>query len=190
MAPVADAVVPVIDVLAPVTDVVAPVPDVAGAVVSLTQLPSDLSFFLLSTVGVAPVVDGSGGTDGEGWGIAASASGASQVPLVAPLSGTPDAPAAGNAATGLSSLDATALGGFAMLSGMAPLAKEDANPIADEQSYVQRAWDFLRASLWALAAVALPGVVGLVIVTAVGVRVAYGPRPGSKRSEGTARRRH
>ena len=213
VAPVTDAVAPVIDAVAPVIDAVAPVPDVAGAVVPLTQLPFDLSSFLLSTAGVAPVVDGFGGIDGDGLGIAAGVSGASQVPLVLPLAGTPGAPTAGSAATGVASLDVMALGGLSLLSGMAPLAPHDIVPMG-EQSYFQRAWEFLRASMWALAAVALPGVAGLVIITAVGVRVAYGPRTGSasrpagiahfarrgplgivrskliRRSEGTARRRH
>ena len=213
VAPVTDAVAPVTDAVAPVIDAVAPVPDVAGAVVPLTQLPFDLSSFLLSTAGVAPVVDGFGGIDGDGLGIAAGVSGASQVPLVLPLAGTPGAPTAGSAATGVASLDVMALGGLSLLSGMAPLAPHDIVPMG-EQSYFQRAWEFLRASMWALAAVALPGVAGLVIITAVGVRVAYGPRTGSasrpagiahfarrgplgivrskliRRSEGTARRRH
>ena len=213
VAPVTDAVAPVTDAVAPVIDAVAPVPDVAGAVVPLTQLPFDLSSFLLSTAGVAPVVDGFGGIDGDGLGIAAGVSGASQVPLVLPLAGTPGATTAGSAATGVASLDVMALGGLSLLSGMAPLAPHDIVPMG-EQSYFQRAWEFLRASMWALAAVALPGVAGLVIITAVGVRVAYGPRTGSasrpagiahfarrgplgivrskliRRSEGTARRRH
>jgi hypothetical protein len=212
VAPVIDAVAPVIDAVAPVADAVAPVPDVAGAVVPPTQLPSDLSSFLLSTAGVAPVVDGFGGIDGDGFGIAAAAPGASQVPLVLSLAGTPGAPAAGNAATGVASLDVMALGGLSLLSGMAPLAPHDVVPMG-ESSYFERAWEFLRASMWALAAVALPGVCGLVIITAVGVRVAYGPRTGFasrpagisrfarrgplgvvrskliRRSEGTARRR-
>jgi hypothetical protein len=212
VAPVADAVAPVADAVAPVADAVAPIPDVAGAVVPLTQLPSDLSSFLLSTAGVAPVVDGFGGIDGNGLGIAAAAPGASQVPRVLPLAGTPGAPAAGNAATGVASLDVMALGGLSLLSGMAPLAPHDVVPMG-ESSYFERAWEFLRASMWALAAVALPGVCGLVIITAVGVRVAYGPRTGFasrpagiarfarrgplgvvrsksiRRSEGTARRR-
>jgi len=105
VAPVIDAVAPVVDAVAPDIDAVAAVPDVAGAVVPLTQLPFDLSSFLLSTAGVAPVVDGFGGIDGDGLGIAAGVSGASQVPLVLPLAGTPGAPTAGSAATGVASLD-------------------------------------------------------------------------------------
>src|SRR4029079_9274076 len=95
VAPVTYAVAPVIDAVAPVIDAVAPVPDVAGAVVPLTQLPFDLSSFLLSTAGVAPVVDGFGGIDGDGLGIAAGVSGGRAGPLVLPLSGTPGRPDAG-----------------------------------------------------------------------------------------------
>ena len=67
VAPVTDVVAPVTDCLAPVSDVIAPGQDmVAGAVVPLTQLPSDLSSFMLGIAGVAPVGDGSGGIDGAG----------------------------------------------------------------------------------------------------------------------------
>ena len=66
LAPVPNAVAPVTDVAAPVPDPVAPVSDViasvqdmltsvAGAVVPLTQLPSDLSSFLLGIAGVQSV---------------------------------------------------------------------------------------------------------------------------------------
>ena len=59
VAPVSDVVAPVPDVVGPVSDVSAVVQDmltsVAGAVVPLTQLPSDL-FFLLGIAGVQPVV--------------------------------------------------------------------------------------------------------------------------------------
>jgi hypothetical protein len=76
--PVTDVVTPVTNVLGPVTDVIAPGQDmltlVAGAVVPLTQLPSDLSSFMLGVAGVAPAGDGSGGIDGAAlW--------ASQLPL-------------------------------------------------------------------------------------------------------------
>ena len=67
-APVTDVVASVPDLVAPVTDVLTPVSDViasvqymptsvAGAVVPLTQPPSDLSSFLLGIAGVAPVTD-------------------------------------------------------------------------------------------------------------------------------------
>ena len=65
--PVTDVVAPVINVPAPVSDVIAQGQDmVAGAVVPLTQLPSDLSSFMLGIAGAAPVGDGSGGIDGAG----------------------------------------------------------------------------------------------------------------------------
>ena len=129
VAPVTDAVAPVTDVVAPVTDVVAPVTDVvapvtnvltpvsdviapgqymptsvAGAVVPLTQPPSDLSSFLLGIAGVAPVEDGSGGIHGPGLAAAAGGSGASPVPLVLPLAGVSGVPVAGNA-TRVATLD-------------------------------------------------------------------------------------
>ena len=63
-------VAPVPNLVAPVSDVIASVQDmltsVAGAVVPLTQLPSDLSSFLLGIAGVPPVVDGVGGIHGAG----------------------------------------------------------------------------------------------------------------------------
>ena len=133
LAPVTDAVAPVTDVVAPVTDVVAPVSDViapgqymptsvAGAVVPLTQPPSDLSSFLLGIAGVAPVEDGSGGIDGAGLGAAAGVSGASQVPLVLPLAGISGRADGRQRATRVASLDVISLGGVSLLSGMAPLA--------------------------------------------------------------------
>ena len=68
VAPVTDVVASVTDLVAPVTDVLTPVSDViapgqymptsvAGAVVPLTQPPSDLSSLLLGIAGVAPVTD-------------------------------------------------------------------------------------------------------------------------------------
>ena len=108
VAPVTDVVAPVTDVLTPVSDVIAPgqyMPtSVAGAVVPLTQPPSDLSSFLLGIAGVAPVEDGSGGIHGPGLAAAAGASGASPVPLGPPLAGIPGVPVAGNA-TRVATLD-------------------------------------------------------------------------------------
>ena len=73
---------PVSDVIASVQDMLTPV---AGAVVPLTQLPSDLYSFLLGIAGVAPVVDGVGGIHGPGLSAAAGASVASRLPLGLPL---------------------------------------------------------------------------------------------------------
>jgi hypothetical protein len=190
-APVPDLVPPVTNVGAPVTNVaavpnlVAPVSDVlasvqdtmptsvASAVVPLAQSPSDLSF-LLGIAGVEPVGDGLGDADGAGPGGAVGASVASQGLLVLPFAGVARGPVAGNP-TGVATLDVIALGRASALSGMAPRATQDVIPMG-EQSYFPWTSDLLlRASLWALAAVALPGIAGLVILTAAGVRLSYGP---------------
>ena len=85
--------------MAPVSDVIALVQDmltsVAGAVVLLTQLPSDLSSFLLGIAGVEPVVDELAGIHGPGLSAAAGASVASRLPLGLPLAGISGPPRAG-----------------------------------------------------------------------------------------------
>jgi hypothetical protein len=192
LAPVTNVVAPITDLVAPVTDVVAPVTNVlttlsdviapgqymptsvAGAVVPLTQPQSDLSSFLLGIAGVAPVEDGSGGIHGPGLAAAAGASGAPPVPLVLPFAGVSGVPVAGNA-TRVATLDVILLGRVSALSGMAPQAPNGAFPMGAE-SFFPHVFDelLLITSLWALAAVALPGVGGLVILTVVGVRIGYG----------------
>ena len=186
VAPVADVVTPVTNVLAPLTDVIAPgqyMPtSVAGAVVPLTQPPSDLSSFLLGIAGVAPVEDGSGGIHRPGLAAAAGASGASPVPLVMPFVGVSGVPVAGNA-TRVATLDVILLGRVSALSGMAPQAPNGAFPMGVEPLF-RHVFDelLLIASLWAVAAVALPGVGGLVILTVAGVRIQYGRlKPDSHR---------
>ena len=100
--------------VAPVSDVSALVQDmltsVAGAVVPLTQLPSDLYSFLLGIAGVQPVVGGVEGIDGR-WavgsrgcvgGVAIAAGPATCRYLGAlPLAGVSGLPVAGNAQPGL-----------------------------------------------------------------------------------------
>jgi hypothetical protein len=186
VAPVTDVVTPVTNALAPLTDVIAPgqyMPtSVAGAVVPLTQPPSDLSSFLLGIAGVAPVEDGSGGIHRPGLAAAAGASGASPVPLVMPFVGVSGVPVAGNA-TRVATLDVILLGRVSALSGMAPQAPNGAFPMGVELLF-RHVFDelLLIASLWAVAAVALPGVGGLVILTVAGVRIQYGRlKPDSHR---------
>ena len=96
------------------------------------------------------------------------------MPLVLPFAGVSGVPVAGNAAR-VATLDVIALGRVSALSGMAPQAPNGAFPMGAE-SFFPRVSDelLLIASLWALAAVALPGIGGLVILTVVGVRVQYG----------------
>jgi hypothetical protein len=190
VAPVTDMVLtPVTNVVAlpnlvaPVTGVITAVQDmltsVAGAVVP--QLQSSLAS-LFSIVGVAPVVDGLGPIHGAGRSAAAGLSLASQSPLVLPLAGMPGVPLAGNAAgvptpwgIAAPTFGATTHEGPASsLPGMAPLAPAGAIPMG-VQSFFRHAYSelVLPASLSALAAVALPGAGGLVILIAAGMRVGY-----------------
>ncbi len=169
--PITGVVAPVTDALAPVSDVIAPGQDllasVAGAVVPLTQPPCDLSSFLLGIAGVAPAGDGSGGIHGPGLSAAAGTTGESPARI-------PGVPLAGNA-TPVGTLDVIALSRASALSGMAPLAPDRATPIGvPSQSFFQQLCELLLiASLWALAAAALPGIGGLLTLTAAGVRVGY-----------------
>jgi hypothetical protein len=199
--PAADVVAPVADVAAPpnvvasVPNLVAPTSDViaflqdmltagASAVVPLTQLQSDLFSWFSSLFGIAgaqPVVVGLGGADGAGRPAAADASVASQLPRVRAFAGIPGVPLAGNT-TGVATPEGIAASTFgattqavraSSLSGMAPPAPNGASPMG-EQSFFRDACELLlRASLWALAAAALPGAGGLVILTAAGVCIGY-----------------
>jgi hypothetical protein len=199
--PAADVVAPVADVAAPpnvvasVPNLVAPTSDViaflqdmltagASAGVPLTQLQSDLFSWFSSLFGIAgaqPVVVGLGGADGAGLPAAADASVASQLPRVRALAGIPGVPLAGNT-TGVATPEGIAASTFgattqavraSSLSGMAPPAPNGASPMG-EQSFFRDACELLlRASLWALAAAALPGAGGLVILTAAGVCIGY-----------------
>ena len=171
--------------VAPVSDVIALVQDmlssVAGAVVLLAQLPSDLFSFLLGIAGVQPVVAGVGGVDGPGLSAAAGASVASRLPLGLPLAGISGPPLAGvsglpvtGEATGVAPLDVIALGRASAVSGMAPVAPDGAFPIG-AGSFFRHVFGelLLPVSLWALAAGALPGAGGLVILFATGARLGY-----------------
>ena len=151
VAPVSDVIAPVTNVVAPVSDVIAPVQDmltsVAGAVVPPTQLQSDLSSFSLGIAGVEPVGNGLGGIDGAGLSATAGAS------IFGAMS------EAGRASS---------------LPGMAPPAPNGAIPMG-VRSFPRHALHDLpvAVSLAALAAVALPAVGGLVILTLAVVRVGY-----------------
>ena len=203
VAPVPDVVAPVPDVVAPVPDVVAPVPDVvtpisdiivflknmltaaASAVVPLTQLQCDLFSWFSSLFGIAsvqPVVVGLGGAAGAGLSEAsADASVAPQSPLVRALAGIRGVPLAGKA-TGVAAPEGiaaftfgamTQIGRASPLAGVAPLAPNGAIP-TDVQPFFRDACELLiRVSLWTLAAAALPGLGGLLILTATGVRIGY-----------------
>jgi hypothetical protein len=164
--------------VAPVSDVIALVQDmfssVAGAVVLLAQLQSDLFSFLLGIAGVQPVVAGVGGVDGAGLSPAAGASVVSQWRLVLALTGIPGVPLASHAATGVATLDVIALGRASALPGMAPLAPDAALPIGAGSFFRHVVGELLLpVSLWALAAGALPGAGGLVILFAAGARLGF-----------------
>ena len=167
VAPVPNVVASVPNVVAPVSDVIAPVQDmltsVAGAVVPPTQLQSDLSSFSLGIAGVEPVESGLGGIDGAGLSATAGAS------IFGAMS------EAGRASS---------------LPGMAPPASNGAIPMG-VRSFLRHALHDLpvAVSLAALAAVALPAVGGLVILTLAGVRVGYrqGKADFALRTAGIAR---
>ena len=151
MAPVPNVMAPVPNLVAPVSDVIAPVQDmltsVAGAVVPPTQLQSDLSSFSLGIAGVEPVENGLGGIDGAGLSATAGAS------IFGAMSEAVRA---------------------SSLPGMAPPAPNGAIPMG-VRSFPRHALHDLpvAVSLAALAAVALPAVGGLVILTLAVVRVGY-----------------
>ena len=185
VAPVSDVIAPGTNVVARVSNVIAPAQDmltsVAGAVVPLTQLQSDLSVFLLGIAGAEPVVDGLGGSHGAGLSATAGASVASQLRLVRPLSDVPSVPVASN--TGPATLGGvfasisgamSQAGRASSLPGMAPPASNGATPMG-VRSFLRHALHDLPValSLAALAAVALPGLGGLVILTLAGVRIGY-----------------
>ena len=136
---------------------------------------------LLGIAGAQPVVGGVGGGHHRGLSAAARASVASRLPLGLPLAGILGPPLAGASglpvtgeATGVAPLDVIALGRASAVSGMAPVAADAAFPIAAGSSFRHVFGGLLLpVSLWALAAGALPGAGGLVILTAAGVRVGY-----------------
>ena len=192
-APVPNAVAPVPDAAArrfpmraaAVSDVSAPVQDmltsVAGAVVPLTHLQSDLSSFLLGIAGVEPVEGGLRGIDGAGPSATAGASVASQLRLVRPLAGVPGVPVAGNTRTAtLGGIAASIFGAMSeagrasSLPGIAPPAPDGAIPMGVRSFLRHTVSDLpVAVSVAALAAVALPGVGGLVILNLAGVRIGY-----------------
>jgi hypothetical protein len=197
-APVMNVVAPVPNLVAPVPNLVAPIgavsvqdllTSVGGAVVALTQLPSDLSSFLLGIAGVQPVLGGIdepvvGGNGGGGLSAAPGASIASRLPLLLPFADIPGVPGAGNAA-GVSPLGGMAASTFGAPTqvgrassppGMAPPAP-DAAPTGVQSLFRHVFGDvLLAASTWALITVVLPGVGGLVILIAAGVGVGSGLR--------------
>ena len=160
---------------------------VFGAVVPLTQLQSDLYSFLLGLAGVVPVEDGFRGIDGSGWPVAVNESVAAQLRLVLQLAGVPGAtgvrgvPLDGNTAAAMlrgiaASIFSVAneVGRASSLPGMPPPAPNGALQMGLRSFFPHGLSDLPRvASLWALAAVALPGIGGLVFLILAGVRIGY-----------------
>jgi hypothetical protein len=179
VAPVPNVVAPVSTVVAGLVgttaDVITAVQDLftsaAGAVLAFTSLPPDLSA-LLGDPAVSPVREGSSAAAGP-WVLAPPM--ALQSPVVPPQTGIPGVTWADNA-TGVAPL-----GGIAttLLGQESPLP--EAGPAPDGivptgvREFFQKAFDELRRSpaLAALVWAALPGVGGLLIVTAAGVRLGY-----------------
>ena len=159
-------------------------PDAGAVVTPLTQLQSDLYSFLLSIAGMGPAA-GLEGLAGAGRSPAADAWVASQWPRGLPVAAIPGGPLAGNAASGVATLDVTALGRASALSGMAPPPSNGAIPTdgafpVGVRSFLRHTYSELSelplpvaVSLSALFAAALPGVGGLVIISLAGVRVGY-----------------
>ena len=147
---------------------------VLDAVVPPTQPPSELSSFLLGIAGMVPAENGAGGIHGPRVAAAGGALRASPMPLGPSIAGIPGEPVAGNA-TRAATLDVTTLSRVSALSGMPPVAPDAAFPMSAELFSPDVLGELLLiASLWTLAAIALPGIGGLVVLTVVGVRIGYG----------------
>ena len=165
--PVADVITMIQDMLISVT---------ADAVVLLAQVPSDLYSLLVAGMD-ATAVDSARGSSGAGLSAAGGAAFVPPLPPLvlptSPIGGMPllgdiTAPATlGRTATASLSADLT-------LSGTAPLAADGVRPTDALSRLEHTVRAFLaRASLSALAAIALPGVGGLLIICAAGMRVGY-----------------
>ncbi|MGV0791667.1 hypothetical protein [Mycolicibacterium sp. XJ1819] len=165
----------------PITDVIESVQQmltsVAGAGTALGHLPSDL-YTLFGIEETTPHLIGTSGAMHVALPAPDDAA-----PLFGPqASQVPQLPAVGDAplfgqliqAPTLGSVAATPLHRAIVLSGTAPLAPASVKP-ATAKSLLDHVVSavLVPASLTALAALALPGVAGLLIVCAAGVRVGY-----------------
>ena len=200
-ASVTNAVAPAPNLVAPVSDVIALIQDmltsVAGAVVPVTQLQSELAFFLFGITGVDPVVDARGRIDSAALSGAVHAWVASELPRLRAFAGIPGMPVA-DIATGVAPLGGIAASTFAAMtqvgeaSSLPALAQSFFRPASSELPLtgtgslsgpaapsgvagltILDATVVLPISLAALAALALPGTGGLTILTAAGVGVGY-----------------
>jgi hypothetical protein len=185
--PVPGPATPVANVFAPVPvlieqafDVVAALEEmltsVAGAVVSFTQPQADL-FALLGFAGVDPALGGVGGHAGRGLSTASVLDPmVSPLQMVLPRSAFPAIPSAGDATE-----DAALAGITTMLASQESSLPAQAPPMPDGvipvgvQEFFQQVVEEVKRSpgLAVLAAAALPGLGGLLVVTAAGIRLGY-----------------
>ena len=180
VAPVPDVAAPVSEVVGPVSDVSALIQDmlasVAGGVVPLTQLQSELAFFLFGITGVEPVVDAWGRIDSAALSTAVHAWVASELPLLRAFAAIPGVPVAG-IATWVAPLGGLAPAAFcamtqacraSSLAGMSPLAPSGATAMGVQLFFRSGSGEVLLSGpLSGLAA--LSGVGGLTVLNAAGV---------------------
>jgi hypothetical protein len=153
---------------------------VTNAVIPLAQVPSNLYTLFGTTVEANPVVIGTGGAFDAGLlaapGSPVVAPGGLQFPQVLPASGPGSLSLFGNVAPrpALGAIATTGLSHELSLSGMTQLAPKAVSP-ADTRSFLEHAVSAIvvPASLTALAALALPGIGGLLIICAAGMRLGY-----------------
>jgi hypothetical protein len=168
--PVADVITAVQNILIAVNDAIAPI----------VQLPSDFISLLVAAGMNAAPVDSIGNSAGARLSAATGTAPVLPVmPMVAPV--PPNSPVGVMPLLGdvtapltLGGLAAAGLSADLSLSGTAPLTAGGAGPTGALSLLEHTVRAFLApASLSALAALALPGVAGLLIVCAAGMRVGY-----------------
>jgi hypothetical protein len=168
--PVADVITAVQNILIAVNDAIAPI----------VQLPSDFVSLLVAAGMSATPVDSIGNSAGarlsDATGPAPVLPFMPMVPPVPPNSPVGVMPLLGDvtAPVTLGGLAAAGLSADLSLSGTAPLTADGAGPTGALSLLEHTVRAFLApASLSALAALALPGIAGLLIVCAAGMRVGY-----------------
>jgi hypothetical protein len=168
---------PIADVITMIQNMLISVND---AVASLAQVPSDL-YSLLVVAGMdATAVNAVGSTSGAGLSDAAGAALVAPIaplpPQALPMSPIGHMPLLGDvtAPAKLGGIATAGLSADLSVSGTTPLAAEGARPM-DALSLLEHTVRAVLApaSLSALAAFALPGVGGLLIICAAGMRVGY-----------------
>ena len=168
----------------PIADVIAAVQamltSVTDAVIPLAQVPSNLLTLFGTTAAANPVVIGTGGAFDARLltapGSPVVAPGGLPFQQLSPTSGPGGLPLFGNVdpRPALGAIATTGLSRELSLSGMTQLAPNAVSP-ADTRSFLEHAVSavVVPASLTALAALALPGIGGLLIICCAGIRVGY-----------------